>query len=208
MATRCRRRWVWKRSGNPKCVAPNGYVANAQDCNDLDTSINPVATEICDAIDNDCDQLIDDTDPSVIGQITWNADFDRDGFGDPSQSTTSCEQPTNFVNNSEDCDDDNEDINPLANEICDGVDEDCDGQIDPASVCPCNYHTESGNAYSVREDALQWPTALFSCEITGYNLAIINSEAEKTWVDSIADSYSTNKWWIGANDRSRRLGLV
>ena len=36
-----------------------------EDCDDSDPAINPDAEEICDEIDNDCDELIDDDDDSL-----------------------------------------------------------------------------------------------------------------------------------------------
>ncbi|WP_370476087.1 MopE-related protein [Tamlana flava] len=114
------------------CNQPPGYVSNSLDCNDADVNINPAATEICDGIDNDCDGLIDGADDSITGQDTWYADNDNDGYGDFTNSFLSCNKPIGYVSNSLDCDDTDANINPNATEICDGIDNDCDGQIDDA----------------------------------------------------------------------------
>ena len=61
---------------------------------------------------------------------TWYIDADGDGYGDASTTTTSCDQPSGYVDNNGDCDD----LEPLAwtgaSELCDGVDNDCDGTVD------------------------------------------------------------------------------
>ena len=52
---------------------------------------------------------------------------DGDGFGDASVTVLSCSQPTGFVNDNSDCDDNESLSNPSATEVCDGIDNDCDG---------------------------------------------------------------------------------
>lgn len=42
------------------CDPPPGHVAFGDDCDDTDPELSPAATEICDAIDNDCDELVDE----------------------------------------------------------------------------------------------------------------------------------------------------
>ena len=84
-------------------VDGDGFYLELGDCDDNDQSINPLALEICDGFDNNCNGLIDE-----------GFDFDGDGF-------TSC---------GGDCDDNDQLINPLALEICDGFDNDCNGLID------------------------------------------------------------------------------
>jgi FG-GAP-like repeat/Putative metal-binding motif len=59
---------------------------------------------------------------------TWYSDVDGDGFGDASSPFTSCDTPTNGVEDSTDCDDSDADSNPDGVEVCDdGIDQDCSG---------------------------------------------------------------------------------
>jgi subtilisin family serine protease len=94
--------------GNPNatitsCTPFLGFVLVAGDCNDNNSSINPAATEVCNGIDDDCDNLIDEG-------------FDTDGDG-----YTSC---------AGDCNNNNAAVNPGAIEVCNGIDDDCDNLID------------------------------------------------------------------------------
>ena len=107
------------------CTLPVGYVTDNTDCDDTNAAINPAAVEVCDGIDNDCDTQIDEG-----VQTTFYADLDNDTFGDPLNTVLACTLPVGYVSNNADCDDTNPAINPAAIEICDGVDNDCDTQID------------------------------------------------------------------------------
>ncbi len=107
------------------CLAPAGYVANDDDCNDALTSINPGAPEVCNLLDDDCDGVIDD---GVL--LTFYADADGDGFGNPAVTTLACTAPAGFVSDDTDCDDANASINPSATEACNGIDDDCDNSVD------------------------------------------------------------------------------
>ena len=107
------------------CTAPSGYVDNSDDCNDGAAGSNPAAVEVCDRDDNDCDGS---TDEGV--ELTFYADDDGDGYGDPDDSSTGCSRPSGRVEDDSDCDDTDADVNPDAEEVCDGVDNDCDGDGD------------------------------------------------------------------------------
>ena len=63
-------------------------------------------------------------------EITWYKDSDGDGFGDSGASLVQSSQPLNYVDNADDCDDFDAEIYPGASELCDGRDNDCDGEID------------------------------------------------------------------------------
>ena len=97
------------------------------DCNDIANLIFPGAPETCNSIDEDCDGVADN-DP--INPLTWYYDNDGDLRGDPNTSTQSCTQPIGYVSNSNDCNDTEALAWTSASEVCDGVDNDCDGGID------------------------------------------------------------------------------
>ena len=99
------------------------------DCDDADAANVPGGAEICDGQDNDCDGLADDADPDVTGQSTWYGDSDGDGFGDASAPSLACVQPSGAVSDQTDCDDGDADRYPGAVELCDGLDNDCDGAL-------------------------------------------------------------------------------
>ncbi len=114
------------------CAQPSGHVANSSDCNDGDGNIHPAATEICDTVDNDCDEDIDDDDANLdtSTQSTWYQDADTDTYGDANTTTGACSQPTGYVADATDCNDALAATNPGATETCNAVDDDCDGTVD------------------------------------------------------------------------------
>ncbi len=109
------------------CDAPEpGWVSNGDDCDDTLAGVNPDALEICDGIDNNCDQVTDD--PADLG--TFYADGDGDTYGDVNVTVEACLDtvPSGYVADNTDCDDTLADVNPGALEtLCNDVDEDCDG---------------------------------------------------------------------------------
>ena len=120
-------------STTPACTEPEGYTNNTEDCDDNNNLINPDAEELCNGIDDDCSGFAEQ-DPAAPEDATdallWYADTDEDGFGDPTVSLLSCEQPEGYIDNDEDCVDSNSLISPDAEELCDELDNDCDSNID------------------------------------------------------------------------------
>ncbi|MAA77718.1 MAG: hypothetical protein CL916_00540 [Deltaproteobacteria bacterium] len=136
------------------CSTPEGYVDNQEDCNDIDSQIHPDADETCDEQDNDCDGTVDEE--GAIGGLIWYADFDGDEYGDADTTAVFCTQPTNYVANSDDCDDSNSIFSPDATEVCNGYDDNCDGTIDEdgATGAPTWYYDGDADGYGNPEETV------------------------------------------------------
>ncbi|HRJ14910.1 MAG TPA: putative metal-binding motif-containing protein, partial [Saprospiraceae bacterium] len=81
--------------------------------------------------------------------VTCYQDSDNDSFGNPAMSQVFCNTcGTGYVSNSADCNDANQAINPLAAEVCDGFDNNCNSQTDEGNVC-----CPSGNVIYVKANA-------------------------------------------------------
>jgi hypothetical protein len=126
------------------CSAPTGYLANPSDCDDTNSAIHPAAVEMCDGFDNNCDGVADES--TAADASTWYADVDSDGFGDPGNTQIACWQSAGYLLNATDCDDTNSAVHPGANEICNGIDEDCDGVVDDG-VGATYYQDADGDGY-------------------------------------------------------------
>ena len=94
----------------------DGYVHNNEcgfgqmgDCNDLDAAIHPGATEICNDIDDNCNEQIDEG-----VKTTYYRDSDGDGYGNASVTTQACAVPPGYVTDNTDCNDNNAAIHPGA----------------------------------------------------------------------------------------------
>ncbi len=86
--------------------------------------------EDCNGRDDDCDGAIDD---GVL--VTYYRDADGDGFGASATTLQACAQPVGYVGASTDCNDGNPAINPAAADLCDGIDNNCDGVENPSCTC-------------------------------------------------------------------------
>jgi len=117
------------------CEQPAGYAAAPGDCDDAAAGVHPEAEEVCDGVDNDCDARVDE--PGAVGAPTWYLDADGDGHGDPGAGVAACEAPPGAVPSDRDCDDADASIAPGAVEVCDGIDNNCDGAADADAYGGC-----------------------------------------------------------------------
>ena len=146
------------------CAAPSAtdVTTTSGDCNDNDPQVNPAMTEICNGVDEDCDGLTDNN--NAIGCSIYYADYDMDGFGDSKKSQCLC-APVDVWTTSTggDCLDNlcliqgtgmtGAAINPAATEVCDGLDNDCDGVADNIGAKGCVKAFEDKDGDGFGEDA-------------------------------------------------------
>lgn len=149
------------------CSAPAGYVSDNTDCDDTNEEEFPGAVWYADT-DNDglgdngssqvsCTQPAgfvsdstdcDDTNNQVGSIVVYYVDADSDGFGDADDTgTSSCAPIAGSVTNNDDCDDSDDQINPSATEVCDGLDNNCDGDTDEGFTMVTYYEDADNDTY-------------------------------------------------------------
>ena len=141
---------------------------NPDDCNDFNASIHPAHPEICDAVDNDCDGLIDSADEldDPTGQVPHFVDNDGDGYGGGAPFYACLNTPnTSLVGT--DCDDSNSTIAPNKEDIDgDGVDQNCDNIDSDAYECTLTLCDYDASVYGARLSLVYIP---------------IHAELDHTW---------------------------
>jgi hypothetical protein len=123
------------------CLGRPGLVEDATDCDDARAQTHPGATETCNGIDDDCDGTADE---GLL--LTFYLDADGDGHGLASVSMQACSAPSGYVSSSDDCHDGCASCFPGSTEVCDGLDNDCDGSIDDG-VLLTFYVDADGDTY-------------------------------------------------------------
>ena len=147
------------------CAPISKYTADLPgDCNDIDKTIYPGATEVCNGKDDDCDQETDEEDAN--GCVEFFLDGDQDGYGLAGNSSCLCKATGNYTASDEtDCDDADGDVYPGALEICNLKDDDCDHKTDEEDALGCQLHYfdwDSDGWGSVDSKCLCGPEGLFS----------------------------------------------
>ncbi len=142
------------------CDPPAGHVENAGDCDDGNAAAHSRTTpELCDGMDNDCDSAVDED----TMEVDWYVDSDGDTFGDPASSAMrSCAMITGRAPNADDCDDGDPTVHPLASEVCDGVDNNCNGDGDEAALRTSCWPDADTDTFA---PAGSTPTSACSCGI-------------------------------------------
>lgn len=148
---------------NPACLDldGDGFRGLDNDCDDENPNVHPAAEEICDEIDNNCNELIDDQEGiELSGMILGYLDADGDGFAGDSEKMF-CALPDDYQTTFLDCDDGDEEIHPAADEVCDEVDNNCNELIDQDDfaivfgIGDWYYRDADGDGFGVETSSVQ-----------------------------------------------------
>ena len=138
-------------AGKAACLcAPSATynTANGNDCNDNDPKMNPAMTEVCNNIDDNCDGATDNNNP--LGCSNFYVDADKDGFGVEAQALCLCASSGTYTATiGGDCDDSKSGINPVAVEVCDFLDNNCNGLTDDGLGTSTYYQDADVDGYGV-----------------------------------------------------------
>lgn len=132
------------------------------DCDDNDKIIYPNATEfVADGVDQNCDAM-----------ETCYSDLDDDGYRTASllfSADTDCFDYTEALSTDpgDDCDDSNFIVNPSATEVCNGIDDNCDGGIDERGVCPSGSYYCDTDSDTYTSAAPSGECDTFDCMLKG-----------------------------------------
>ncbi len=203
------------------CDGLNHFVNNSADCNDAEITVFPGAPELCNSTDDDCDGEVDE---EPTDGTTYYIDADGDGAGsaaEGAETVVACERPGfEWIPGHTDCDDTSADVNSGADELCDGVDNDCDGDVDENALDASTWFGDTDlDGYG---DMYGWAVApVRSCDQpSGYIadgtdcddwMADVNPGATEVcdWTDNDCDGFAddddpdgvdgTSSWYIDSD---------
>jgi alpha-tubulin suppressor-like RCC1 family protein len=116
----------------PLATSPQPLTAHGSDCNDDDEFMSPSSIEVCDKRDNNCNGETDEVSGAPGDAHKYYRDQDGDYWGsDEHPLDTLCNfPPPGYSTLHGDCNDANPRINPGREEICDGLNNDCNESVD------------------------------------------------------------------------------
>lgn len=138
----------------------------------------------------------------------WYPDADGDNHGDANEDgVTSCTAVANHVRNNDDCDDTSQYVHPDQGELCDGIDNDCNEEIEPTGSCPTGCRaipSNSGPGLYMFCGTANWATASEGCIDQGMHLVHVNDDEENDWVIEMTKSLfpSAGQVYFGGNDQA------
>ncbi len=138
------------------CHAEGLYSATEiGDCNDVEVSIHPSALEVCNGLSDDCDSITDGQD--ALGCSLFWRDEDQDTYGLGGDYMCLCAETLPYTSAiTGDCNDGpgGESEHPAAVEVCNGLDDNCDGRTDEegASGCTVYFKDADDDSYGDADD--------------------------------------------------------
>ncbi len=135
----------------------DGFGVLQGDCDDHDDSIHPAAPEVCNGVDDDCDGAVDD---DAAGGDWFYTDADGDGYGLSAFPLQHCADAVpGWSRERGDCDEGDASVHPGADELCNGVDDDCDGRVDENAVDVSTWYADDdGDGWG--DSARSWPACV------------------------------------------------
>ena len=167
-------------AGGGKCVCgidPDTLPFSCDDCNDGSGTISPGKVEICNNLDDNCNGETDESGSK--GCTVFFADADGDGFGNSTQTACLCKVTGGWTSATGDCNDapgSGFDVHPGAEELCNGIDDNCNGKIDEqdATGCLLYFVDQDGDGYGVTS------SGLCLCAPSKTHTALVGGDCEDT----------------------------
>ncbi len=132
--------------GTVKCLGEQGNICDAQE---------PTEEACGDALDNNCNGFVDEE--GAVGCQELFQDIDKDGLGNAVSKKCLCAPEGSFTAVSAgDCNDLNPNVSQGKPEVCNTLDDDCDGEVDPENSIGCIffYKDDDGDGFGQSTDAL------------------------------------------------------
>jgi hypothetical protein len=207
---------------------PTGYTTGpADDCDDTNPNVHPSAAERCNNADDNCNGTLDEVFPvagsacsdsatqcsgqyacdTVTGQSVcqvtqartdWYLDADGDTYGSGT-AVPACVSPgAGYASRADDCDDGNPFRHPNRTEVCDGLDNNCDNDVEAAALCPSGGPTFEQR--TVGASTLIWQSVYTSASGEVGAAAHVDARARllsgsNTFQETTAGCDPTNSGW-------------
>ena len=151
--------YQWKRNGNNIGTNSTTFTSTALAGGDVITVVM-TATNTCQTANTATSA---GTTINALTVYSYYLDNDGDGYGNPSTGVSDCTNPAGYVMDNTDCLDSNGDVYPDGAEICNGIDDNCDGVNDEGVELTTYYLDNDGDGFGGASGSIQ------SCEIpSGY----------------------------------------